>query len=45
MLWVGLKEGGELYEGEEDVQGLMELGILEDAVGRVEDGVKRLNKA
>jgi len=41
----GLKEGGELYEGEEDVQGLMELGILEDAVGRVEDGVKRLNKA
>ncbi|KAF2838369.1 DUF1760-domain-containing protein [Patellaria atrata CBS 101060] len=41
-----LKEGGELFdeEGEEGAQwGLGEVGVLEDVIGRVEEGVRRLN--
>jgi hypothetical protein len=41
----GLKEGGELFEGEIDTRALMELGILEDAIARVEMGLLDLNKA
>jgi hypothetical protein len=40
----GLKEGGELFEGEVDTRAIMELGILEDAVARVEEGIVELNK-
>jgi hypothetical protein len=40
----GLKEGGELFESEADTGALMDLGILEDAITRVEEGIVKLNK-
>ncbi|KAE9963240.1 hypothetical protein BLS_009496 [Venturia inaequalis] len=38
----GLKDGGELWDGEQDVSGEADLGIVNDVLARVEDVVKKL---
>jgi hypothetical protein len=40
----GLKEGGELFDGEDDSSAVAELALLEDAISKVEDGIKALAK-
>ena len=40
----GLKEGGELYQGEMDERAIAELGLLEDTIAKVEDAVIALAK-